>query len=175
MALSRNINNLQDVDIIAYLTALFNTYKTEQSVTCSFLNGMLKDVVSELQKKETYPAMLFIEPIEENYDYDPNSSRFQSTSIKMIVTAPINWSDWSTNEIHTNTLSGLKAIAFGFQKYLLNDKSIDSKKLQYRTKSYTHYRLALQDGNRKAIIFDKNSAVEINFNLEFTNKFKTCS
>lgn len=174
MPLRKEIERLNDVNVITYLTDLFSIYKTEKLVDAHFLNGLLEDVVRDVQKATNYPAVLLIEPIEDNYSYNPTNTRYQSTPVSMLAVMPINWCDWSTNEIHTNALGNLKSIVFGFQQYLLNDSSISNNDLNFRSKSYTHYSLAAQKGNQKKTIFDKVSAVEFNFNLVFTNKFKTC-
>jgi len=175
MVNNSNISRMENINTIQYLEDLFEKYTTEESVTATFLNGLLKDVVRDLHKKENYPAVILIEPVNNKLNSDLGSSIYKTVPIKMVAAQPTNWGDNSTDEIHGTTLSNLESIVFGFWKYLMDDLKTDEKKLDFNYDSYTHYALATKLGGKTTPLLDKVSAVEFTFNLSFYTKLSKCT
>jgi len=166
------ISNLINVDHIQILKDIFEASTISDLAT--FVQGDFIQVVNELTKLQTYPAVCLIEPLEMKYDDWINSNFQKKGEVFLLITAPTNVRDWSNEEIHTNTLSVLENISFEYMKSLYNfGKHIDIRQseVKSKTKSFSIYQLAGKIGKEEVQIFDKNSAVELKFNLIIKSKF----
>jgi len=169
-------DNYIDIDVIAFIEDMFDAYNAtlQEADRGTFLHGLIKDVVADAHKKESFPVVLLVEPIRNKRNTDVNSDIYKTVPIKLLIAAPTNWSDNSTEDIHATTLTVLNKFENDcFYKSLMKDLTINHDALNYNADYYTHYALVANSGNRKTTIFDKVSAIEVTFNLELHKKI-TC-
>lgn len=134
-----------------------------------FFRGNLNEINISLKSGDKYPAILFPEPV----DFTENnrtSPYLKEGRVQLFFVTKTNWRDWGPDEIHDNTIDGLKALSSSFVDNLKANREINDL-VPFTTSKITHFGVQVSNGNQY-LLPEEHAGVVLEFDMRIKRVYE---